>query len=147
MTGWAASPEYGQMRPVRANGNFTVRDDLARHATGLLTFPQTRASMSPMPTKTRTTVRKGATEKFLVYDSLASFNQAFAQVLQNLRTLEKLCSLQHDFFSGLQATLEETRAWANYEVLGSLHDREEINWGRFGRLRRQWEKKNEDPKI
>jgi hypothetical protein len=98
-----------------------------------------------MPTKTRTTVREGATEKFLVYDSLAGFNQAFAQVLQNLRTLEKLCSLQHDFFSGLQVTLEETRAWANYEVLGRLHDREEIDWGRFGRLRRQWEKKNEDP--
>jgi hypothetical protein len=97
-----------------------------------------------MPTKTRTTVRKGATEKFLVYDSLASFNQAFAQVLQNLRTLEKLC-LQHDCFSGLQVALEETRAWANYEVLGSLHDREEIDWSRFGRLRRQWEKKYEDP--
>ena len=98
-----------------------------------------------MPTKTRTTVRKGATEKSLVYDSLASFNQAFAQILQNLRTLEKLCSLQHDFFSGLQVTLEETQARANYEVIGSLHDREEIDWGRFGRLRRQWEKKFEDP--
>jgi hypothetical protein len=62
-----------------------------------------------------------------------------------LRTLEKLCSLQHDFFSGLQVTLEETRARANYEVIGSLHDHEEIDWGRFGRLRRQWEKKYEDP--
>ena len=90
-------------------------------------------------------MREGATEKFLVYDSLASFNQAFAQILQNLRTLEKLCSLQHDFFSGLQVTLEEARAWANYEVVGSLHDREENDWGRFGRLRRQWEKKYEDP--
>ena len=90
-------------------------------------------------------MREGATEKFLVYDSLADFNHAFAQVLQNLRTLEKLCSLQRDFFSGLQVTLEETRAWANYEVVGSLHDREEIDWGRFGRLRRQWEKKFEDP--
>jgi hypothetical protein len=99
-----------------------------------------------MPTKTRPTARNGATEKSLVYDSLAGFNHAFAQVLQNLRTLEKLCSLQHDFFSGLQVALEETRAWANYEVLGRLHDREEIDWGRFGRLRRQWEKKNEDPK-
>jgi hypothetical protein len=59
--------------------------------------------------------------------------------------LEKLCPLQHDLFSGLQVTLEEARAWANYEVLGSLHDRAEIDWGRFGRLRRQWEKKNEDP--
>src|SRR5260370_23161539 len=98
-----------------------------------------------MPTKTRTTVREGATEKFLVYDRLAGFNQAFAQVLQNLRTLEKLCSLQHDFFSGLQVTLEETRAWANYEVVGSLPDREEIDLGRFGRLRRQWVKKYEHP--
>src|SRR5260370_1522919 len=98
-----------------------------------------------MPTKTRTPVREVAMAKFLVYDNLASFNQAFAQVLQNLRTLKKLCSLQHDFSSSLQATLKETRAWANYEVLGSLHDREEIDWGRFGRLRRQWQKKYEYP--
>src|SRR5260370_19559996 len=55
------------------------------------------------------------------------------------------CSLQHDFFSGLQVALEETRAWANYEVLGSLHDREENDWGRFGRLRRQLETKYEYP--
>src|SRR5260370_24716720 len=98
-----------------------------------------------MPTNTRTTVREGTTEKFLVYDSLAGFNQAFAQVLQNLRTLEKLCSLQHPFFSRLQATLEETRAWANYAGVRSLHDREEIDWGRFGRLLRDWEKKDTDP--
>jgi hypothetical protein len=45
----------------------------------------------------------------------------------------------------LQTTLEETRAWANFEVVEMLQQSEETDWAHFGRLRRQWEKKYEDP--
>ncbi len=84
-------------------------------------------------------------KKFLAYETLAAFNQGFAQILQSLYRLEKLGFLQRGIFTGLQATLEETLAWANFEVVEMRHGREEIDWNRFGRLRRQWEKKFKDP--
>jgi hypothetical protein len=86
-----------------------------------------------------------ATDKFPVYETLAAFNQGFAQILQNLQRLEGLGFLQHELFTGFQVTLEETRAWANFEVVEKLHGHEESDWTRLGRLRRQWEKKYEDP--
>jgi hypothetical protein len=88
---------------------------------------------------------ESAAEKFPVYETLAAFNHGIAEILQNLHRLGKLGFLRPEFFTGLQATLEETRAWANFEVVETLHELEEIDWGRFGRLRRQWEKKYEDP--
>jgi hypothetical protein len=92
----------------------------------------------------RTQTPEGATEKALIYDTLASFNQGFAQILQNLSSLETLGLLKHEIFTGLQTTLEETRAWANFEVIEMLHGLEESDWSRFGRLRHQWEKKYDD---
>ena len=93
----------------------------------------------------RTRTPESATEKALVYDTLAAFNQGFAQILRNLSSLKTLGLLKLEIFTGLQATLEETRAWANFEVIEMLHGCEESDWSRFGRLRRQWEKKYEDP--
>ena len=40
--------------------------------------------------------------------------------------------------------VEETRAGANLEVVEEQR-REEQEWGRFGRLRRRWDKRFEDP--
>jgi hypothetical protein len=94
----------------------------------------------------RTKTPKGPTERALVYDALAAFNQGFAQILQNLSSLETLGLLEREVFTGLQVTLEETRAWANFEVIDMLHGLEESDWSRFGRLRRHWEKKFEDPR-
>jgi hypothetical protein len=93
----------------------------------------------------RTKTSKGASEKLRAYDALAGFNQGFAKVLQNLRSLDRLGFSQGEIFTALQVTLEETRAWANFEVIERLHGREEKDWARFGRLRRRWEKKYENP--
>jgi hypothetical protein len=101
--------------------------------------------VNPMRTKTKATTPESATDKFSVYETLAAFNHGIAQILQNLHRLGKLGFLRREFFTGLQATIEETRAWANFEVVEMLHGREESDWTRFGRLRRQWEKKYEDP--
>jgi hypothetical protein len=92
----------------------------------------------------RNKTRVGTIEKCLVYDTLSAFNQTFAQMLQNLHKLEELDLLPREIFTGLQATIEETREWANFEVIEKLRGREESDWSRFGRLRRQSEKKYGD---
>ena len=40
-------------------------------------------------------------------------------------------------------TVEETRAWANFELTYVLQEAEEKDWIRFGRLRRQLEGTND----
>lgn len=58
--------------------------------------------------------------------------------------------LRHSLSPGIgveacQATIEETRAWANFEIVEILHEREERDRAHFGGLRFQWEKRFEDP--
>ena len=52
--------------------------------------------------------------------------------------------LQRRFLKACRVTVEETRAWANFELVEMLHAREERDWARFGRLRQRREKALED---
>jgi hypothetical protein len=83
------------------------------------------------------------TPKVLVYEALAGFNRNFEQVLQDLERLATLDLFTHRWqrraFKAWRATLEETRAWANFEVIEVLHQTEEREWTRFGRRRRRLE--------
>jgi hypothetical protein len=72
--------------------------------------------VNPMRTKTKAKTPESATNKFPIYETLAAFNHYIEQILQNLDRLGKLSFLRREFLTGLQATLEETRAWANFEV-------------------------------
>src|SRR5258706_2369365 len=45
----------------------------------------------------------------------------------------------------LRIVVKETRAWANFELVEILQQREQDDWTRFGRLHRRWEKKLQDP--
>jgi hypothetical protein len=87
---------------------------------------------------------KPASLKLRVYETLLGLNQGFEQVLTELRRLAKL-GFRRELLAEFQVVVEETRAWANFEVLETMHDREERDWFRFGRLRREWEKKLFDP--
>jgi hypothetical protein len=49
---------------------------------------------------------------------------------------------QRKFLKAWRATLEETRAWANFEVVEVLHQREEREWVRFARIRQRAEKQS-----
>jgi hypothetical protein len=69
-----------------------------------------------MRTKTGATTRDGAMEKFVAYETLATFNQGFAQILQSLYSLAKLGFLQRGIFTGLQTTLEETVLLGNFKL-------------------------------
>ena len=79
--------------------------------------------------------------KVLVYEALATMNRGFEQVLGDLERLEELRLFprpwQRNFLKTWRATLEETRAWANFEVVEVLHQREERDWVGFGRIRRR----------
>jgi hypothetical protein len=72
---------------------------------------------------------------------LATMNRGFEQVLGDLERLEELRLFprpwQRNFLKAWRATLEETRAWANFEVVEVLHQREERDWVGFGRIRRR----------
>ena len=82
--------------------------------------------------------------KLRPYEILYTLNQGFEQVLQQLQELEKL-GLGRQPWKALQTTVEENRAEINFELVERLQEREQRDWAYFGRLRRQREKKLEDP--
>lgn len=84
--------------------------------------------------------------KTLVYDALANWNRDFEQVLDDLQRLEALRLFrrrwQRKFLKEWRATLEETRAWANFEVIEVLHQTEEREWVWFARIRQLAERQS-----
>jgi hypothetical protein len=82
--------------------------------------------------------------KAQAYEALAALNRDFQQVLGDLDRLEAQRLFprrwQRTFLKAWRATLEETRAWANFEVVEVLHQIEERDWVRFSRLRQRAEK-------
>jgi hypothetical protein len=70
--------------------------------------------------------------KIRVYEALATLNRDFEQMLRDLSRLEELRLFPHHwqrkFLKTWRATLEETRSWANLEVVEVLHQREEREW-------------------
>jgi hypothetical protein len=87
--------------------------------------------------------------KVLVYEALATLNRDFERVLFDLQRLEELQLFsrrwQREFLKTWRTTLEETRAWANFEVVEVLHQREEREWVGFGRIRQRSEKPSGRP--
>jgi hypothetical protein len=87
--------------------------------------------------------------KGLVYDALATLNRDFEQLLDDLRRFEALRVFprrwQRKSLKLWRATLQETRAWANFEVIEVLHQREEREWVVFSRIRQRSEKPSEPP--
>jgi len=80
-----------------------------------------------------------------VYESLHALNHGFEWVLTELARLHELGMFNQDLTNILRVVVKETRAWANFELLEILHQREQDDWTRFGRLHRRWEKKLQDP--
>lgn len=84
-------------------------------------------------------------QKVQVYEALASVNGAFEQILADFRRLQEFPFFRRDLLKHFQLVVEETRAWANFEVAEVMHSREQNDWTRFGRLRQRWEKRYSDP--
>ena len=80
-----------------------------------------------------------------VYEILHALNRDFEQVLAELARLHELGMFNRDLENILRIVVKETRAWANFELVEILQQREQDDWTRFGRLHRRWEKKLQDP--
>ncbi|HEY1755234.1 MAG TPA: hypothetical protein VGG72_07540 [Bryobacteraceae bacterium] len=93
--------------------------------------------------------RDNVPPKSSAYDALFALNQNVEQALQNLERLRQLGIFETRFrrqsLKACRATIEETRAWINFETTECLHEREQHDWVRFGSVRRQWDDKYSDP--
>lgn len=87
--------------------------------------------------------------KAQAYEALAAFNRDVEQLLVDLERLGALGLLpqrwQRQFLKICRATLEETRAWTNFELIDILGQKEEREWVRFARIRQRAEEQSEPP--
>ena len=84
-------------------------------------------------------------QKLRIFEILHTLNRAFEQVLADLGRLQEFPFFHREPLGHFQVVVEEIRAWANFELLEVLLDREQDAWARFGRRRDRWEKKYSDP--
>jgi hypothetical protein len=103
----------------------------------------------PKRPHTRNSLRQGfpkKTPKVLVYEAVAGFNRNFQLVLKDLERLATFdlfpAPWQRRVFKLCRAALEEARAWANFELLEVLYQKEEREWVRFARIRQRAEKRS-----
>jgi hypothetical protein len=79
-----------------------------------------------------------------IYEMLFALNHNFDEILVRVDRLRDLGHFRNRFqrqsIAICQATLKETRAWFNFEILQILVDREERNLAYFGRIRHDLEK-------
>jgi hypothetical protein len=83
--------------------------------------------------------------KLRIYEYLFLLNQKLQETVQILKQLEKCPWLRRDFLRSFQVEVEDLRAQANFEVIEHLSDREQHDWAHFGKLRREWDRRLEDP--
>jgi hypothetical protein len=83
--------------------------------------------------------------KQFVYETLHTVNQHFDQLMLDRQRLAELRLLEQKDLKGLVSIIEETRAWINFELVEIMHQREQDDWAKFGRIRLRWERKYEDP--
>src|SRR5437763_15239312 len=74
-----------------------------------------------------------------IYESLYSLNQAFEQVVDQLKKLQRLASLE--YAEGNIAALQEMRAGINHGVLEHLHTQELGNWKDYGEEKLEHDRK------
>lgn len=84
-----------------------------------------------------------------VYETIANLNRGFEQVLDDVERLKGFGVFRGEF-RGLfvktcRLTLEEMRAWANFELTEDLSERAGEDWAEYSRLLLQLEKKFRDP--
>jgi hypothetical protein len=80
----------------------------------------------------------------LTYEALGTISRSFEQILLVLEQLEQLDWFrQHAPMKSVTLAVRDVRAWTLSEILDVLHQREEGEWMRLGRLRIAREKQLE----
>ena len=85
-------------------------------------------------------------QKLQQYEALYGLNRGLEQVITDLTRLMGL-GFRRQIVRHFQIVIEESRAWANFELTLTLLGREERDWARYRRIRRQWEKRLRDPVL
>jgi hypothetical protein len=79
-----------------------------------------------------------------IYENLFALNQSFDEILDRVNRLHNSDLFRNHFqrqsIAICRATLKESRAWINFEILQILEDREERGLEYFGRVRHDQEK-------
>lgn len=78
------------------------------------------------------------------YEALVALNRHFHEALRELEVFKRFGLLRKTVLQEVRAAIEETRAWASFEVIDAMNLREEADWTRFGRVRRGFEQRNEN---
>jgi hypothetical protein len=85
------------------------------------------------------------TKKLLIYHTLYRLNLSFSNIVTDCRTLQEAGVCTAKCTRVLQAHAQELQAQINQKLLGTMHDAELADWGRFGTVRQGWEKELRDP--
>jgi len=73
--------------------------------------------------------------RLAVYETLYALNRDFDQVLVHFERLQELGMFQQqDLGNIFPVIVQETRAWANMELVEALRPREQDDWTHFNRL-------------
>jgi hypothetical protein len=87
---------------------------------------------------------RDSAKQVAIYEELFTLNHNFDEILVRVDRLRDLGLFRNRFqrqsIAICQATLKETRAWFNFEILQILEDREERGLAYFGRIRHELEK-------
>ena len=83
--------------------------------------------------------------KLAVYEGLFQLNEAFDQVLNAMRRMEKFGSVRKEFLRCARLEIEEVRADTHADFVEVISERERDDEGRFYKQRRAYQKKLEDP--
>jgi hypothetical protein len=94
--------------------------------------------------KTSSAREKSSGENLAIYENLFALNQSFDGILDRVNRLHNSGLFRNHFqrqsIAICRATLQESRAWLNFEILQILEHREEHGLAYFGRIRRDLEK-------
>jgi hypothetical protein len=72
--------------------------------------------------------------RLVVYETLYALNRDFEQVVAHLERLQELGMFERYLGNVFPVIVQETRAWANFEVFETLQPREQEDLTHFGRL-------------
>ena len=76
----------------------------------------------------------------MIYDSLGTIHRSFEQILPEFQRLHQIEGVRgRPPIKSVELAIRETRAWAMFEMLDVLHQHEEREWTRLGRVRSRQE--------
>src|SRR5215469_4611302 len=84
-------------------------------------------------------------KKLRVYHALYRLNLSFAAIVRRCRDLQQTNIFPPKYLRLFEGYTQELQSEINDELLGTLHQVEQDDWARFGKVRKAREKELRDP--